>query len=240
MKSFKNIVLCALSLFSATAAFAENKQQIRLSNQYGQDVDVSIEWRKKNWPHTHGYTNLYLKSSRKNFSLKAPSSGRELFKIYVTPALNRLSYVAPALAVSSGTATAVGLTATAATATTAAAAAAPLIIGYGAGALAGRISYGIASALNHSAARAHGNRHFIIKAEKHNSKVLGQKEIKIHGMSEAEYNKEIGKAEVVEVEITPSEIYESTEENVTSSENYNIDDESQAQANLDKLINAMR
>jgi len=172
MKSFKKIVLCALSLLSATAAFAKaNKQQIHLNNQYGHDVDVSVEWRMKAWPHTHSSNGLLLKSNRDNFLLKAPVSGCELFKIYTSPSLNRIAYAIPGLAGAAAGATAAGFV----TASTGGAAAPILVAGVVAGQIAGRTSYEITRSLNHASAHAHSHKHFIIKAEKHNSKVAGQK-----------------------------------------------------------------
>jgi len=187
MKNFKKIVLCALSLLSSTAAFArENKEQIHLSNQYGREVLVELNWRMKAWPHTHRSTDLILKSNRNNFLLKAPISSYELYSIDVAPAVNVKS-LHDIAKFGSTTSRMLGST-------------------------GDSIASSIARSLNNHRMHAHSHKYFVIKAEKHNSKVAGQKQITIHGHNEEEYNREIGNAPEVEVNNEPSEDYESIED----------------------------
>lgn len=147
MNYFKNLMLCII-IASTSGIVAVNKQQIRLSNQYGQDVMVYLRWRKKGIVNEYRYTDLILKSDR---MVKAPISGYKLANFEVTPAVNL-----------SG-----------------------LVIGLG--------GYAITHSLNSHKQKAGNNRHFIIKAEKHASKIASQKQITVIGMSEEEYNKVVGK-----------------------------------------------
>ncbi len=85
MKNFKKLLLCLLSITSTISLIAENKQQIRLSNLYGQEVLVHMNWRYGTFSQSN---DVIIKPNQKNLLIKAPISGYKLFSIDVTPSIN--------------------------------------------------------------------------------------------------------------------------------------------------------
>src|SRR3989339_2145346 len=100
MNKFK-LMIIALLISSTGAMFAVNKQQIRLSNNYGEAVLVHMEWRMKKAPHFRRTQDIILKGKRKNFLLKAPVSGYYLESLTARPSKATIiaSTVVPAAAI---------------------------------------------------------------------------------------------------------------------------------------------
>jgi len=75
------LLACLLSITSTMSIVAVNKQQIRLSNHYGENVLVHMNWR---YGITSKPTDLILLEGRKNFLVKAPVSGyKQDFRIII-------------------------------------------------------------------------------------------------------------------------------------------------------------
>ena len=184
MKNFKKLFLCLLSLASTISIIAVNKQQIRLSNQStdkttaNRNILVHLTWRMKKAPHTMRTTDVILRSDRKDFIIKAPISGYELFSIDVTPAINLASLSAGGAALLRGN---------------------PLISSTSA--IYAGIAYGVTHSLNHHTRRAHGHKYFVIETEKKNSQIQSQKQVTIKGCGTVEeYNKVIGKVDTIDID----------------------------------------
>jgi len=205
MKNFKKLLLCLLSVASTISLVAVNKQQIRLSNQSkdktiaNRNVLVHLTWRMKKAPHTMRTTDVILRSDRKDFVIKAPISGYNLFSIDVTPAINLASLGAGGAAFLRGN---------------------PLISSTAA--IYAGIAYGVTHSLNHHTIRAHNSKFFVIETEKKNSQIQSQKQVKIKPYAtKEEYDKAIGKVETIEIDenATPSD--EQDYQIVEDSENHN-------------------
>ncbi len=84
MNKLKLMVL-ALLISSTGAMFAKNKQQIRLSNQYGEAVLVHLEWKMNKSPHFTRTQDIIIKGRHKNFLIKAPVSGYHLVSLSARP-----------------------------------------------------------------------------------------------------------------------------------------------------------
>lgn len=90
MKKFNTILLYLLSLASTISIIAVNKQQIKLSNQYGDDVLIHMQWR---YGMFSKQSDIIIKMDE-NRSIKAPVSGYKLFSIDVTPSVNLATFAA--------------------------------------------------------------------------------------------------------------------------------------------------
>jgi hypothetical protein len=85
MKNMKNIIMLALLIISAQSLFAENKQQITLSNDYGSDVACNLTWQNKSFPYNYIYQDVALEQNIQNGTHKAPISGYHLKSMDVAP-----------------------------------------------------------------------------------------------------------------------------------------------------------
>jgi hypothetical protein len=101
------LLVCLLSVASTMSIVAVNKQQIRLSNHYGENVLVHINWK---YGIASKPTDLILLTGRKDFLVKAPVSGYKLFSIDVTPAKNLASLAVSPIGYAAGGGIAYGVT----------------------------------------------------------------------------------------------------------------------------------
>jgi len=184
MKKLHKLLLCFLSIASTISIIAENKQQIRLSNQSkdksiaNRNILVHLTWRMSKAPHTMRTTDVILRSDRKDLIIKAPISGYKLFSIDVTPAINLASLGVGGVAFLRGNALISSVSA-----------------------IYGGIAYGVTHSLNHHTIRAHGHKFFVIATENKNSQIQSQKQVNIQGYTTLEeYHKVIGKVETIELD----------------------------------------
>jgi len=166
MKKFKSLIFAAALFGTISIVAVNNKQQIRIINNYGQHVLVHTNWR-------YGALSIPGDSiispgENKGYILKAPISGYTLFSIDVTPAQNLTAVTAGGVGLIAGDA------------------ALPVAAG------AAGIAYGVTHSMNHRTIRAHGNNFFVIEKSKKNSQISSQKQIEITGYKgRSEYSKSL-------------------------------------------------
>jgi len=88
MKKLNTILLYLLSIASTISIIAVNKEQIKLSNRYGDDVLIHMQWR---YGILSKQSDIIIKKNE-NRSIKAPVSGYKLFSIDVTPSVNLATF----------------------------------------------------------------------------------------------------------------------------------------------------
>ena len=80
----KKLIAFILLISSMSIAFAKNKQQIFLTNNYGDGVAINLKWQNKQ--HGNLYQDVILEKNAQNLMVKAPISGHYLKSIDVAPA----------------------------------------------------------------------------------------------------------------------------------------------------------
>ncbi|MBV8661210.1 MAG: hypothetical protein JO129_03650 [Candidatus Dependentiae bacterium] len=84
----KKIITFIVLVISAHMSFAENKQQIFLSNQFGSEVTVNLTWKSKSFPYFSSSQEVNLRMKDKEFMIKAPYSQYKLIGMHVVPTIN--------------------------------------------------------------------------------------------------------------------------------------------------------
>ena len=86
MKHSKKIIMLFSIVFSMhLSAAPKNKQQIFLTNEYGQDVMVKLVWKSENFPYFSQDNAITLREHDKNFMIKAPYSFYKFIGLTVHP-----------------------------------------------------------------------------------------------------------------------------------------------------------
>jgi len=75
-------------MFSAALVSAENKQQVRLVNNYGNKITVDFIWKNKSFPYDLKVEQKEFETDVNNSLIKAPVSGYRLFQMLTTPSKN--------------------------------------------------------------------------------------------------------------------------------------------------------
>ena len=88
MMKIKKIAMSAFLIFSTILVSAENKQQVRLMNNYGQKITVDFLWKNKFFPYDLKVERKDFESNVNNSLTKAPVSGYRLFQVLTTPSKN--------------------------------------------------------------------------------------------------------------------------------------------------------
>ncbi len=89
MKNVQKVMMFTMLIISAQSLFAgftkPNKQQIFLTNNYGDDVDVNLTWESKDYFSFSRSQTIMLRDDDKELMIKAPFSGYKLTNIQAAP-----------------------------------------------------------------------------------------------------------------------------------------------------------
>jgi hypothetical protein len=206
MNIIKKITMFAILNIASQALFAENKQQIILSNNYGQDIASNLVWQNKSFPYDYRYQDLFFKKNAQEIMHKSPISGYKLISIDTTPCSNVLgkegmSSAADATAKAFGYVSFIPGSEAITTPLSWAGSAVMAITALG---------YEISQSFNHHLLKTGKDNYFVIEKSNRNSKKAGQKQIYSKKYSsKAHYENEREKTMPAELlEATPTDITE--------------------------------